>query len=311
MLAGESAIAVCGDGVDDAAARNSMSRYGQASQWFDSAQAMFESFKPEIVSVGAVYGHNGTMVAMALRHGAKVVSDKPIAATWKQFEELQSLAAESGAVVLTEFDLRVRPAFRAARAAVVRGAVGTPILVTSQKSYRFNTRPAWYANRIDYGGTVLWIASHGLDAAEFVSGRRIAEVTGVQGNLSRPSLGSFEDHVLLSFQFAGGGSGASHADFLRPGKAATHGDDRIRVAGTHGLVEVREDRCWLTTHESELHEITSEGGGRTIAQELWRALNGQSECFSTGESLRTAAMLLRCRDAADTRTWVRVGASPD
>ena len=48
------------------------------------------------------------------------------------------------------------------------------------------------------------------------------------------------DDTVSLFEFAGGATGIVHADFLRPAKAPTHGDDRLRVVGGTGTIEVRD-----------------------------------------------------------------------
>ena len=128
--------------------------------------------------------------------------------------------------------------------------------MSAQKSYRYGSRPSWYADRDIYGGTLLWVASHGIDAIRYVSGLELTHVTGHHGNLSHPELGSFEDHVSVLYQAKDGATALAHADFSRPKEAATHGDDRIRVAGSEGVVELRSARTYLTTNTAPEKDIT-------------------------------------------------------
>jgi predicted dehydrogenase len=283
-------IAVAGDGHDDAAARRLSEALG--GQWFDDAKRMLDSFKPDIVSVGAVYGFNGDWAAEALERDIPTVSDKPVAASWQQFERLQSLAGGTKAkrILLTEFDFRSRAPFQAAREAVRAGKIGKPILVTGQKSYRFGTRPPWYTDRASYGGTLLWVASHAVDAIPFVTGQRLVRAIGHGGNLSRPDYASMEDHVAAMFVLSNGGTAIVHADFLRPVAAATHGDDRLRVAGSEGV-------------------LTDQVQSRPMHEELLSALQGHpSEFFSTAQSIATARLLLRVREAVDESRWIELDA---
>ncbi len=289
------------DGVDGEAARAAAGRRFGDVPFFDDYRAALDELRPDVVNIGAVYAHNGAVVRAALERGAKVVSDKPIAATWAQLEGIEAFCrSHAETVLLTEFDLRARPAFRAAKRAVERGWIGEPVLATAQKSYRFGeARPWFYRQREHYGGTLLWIASHGLDLAWYVTGQPLTDAAGRQGNLSRPDYASMEDHVTVCCGLANGGTALVHADFLRPAKAASHGDDRIRVAGSAGLVEVRDGRCALTTHEAEATEITAEGEGPGVADELLRALDGEPATYSTAASLYMARVLLQAQDAVD------------
>jgi predicted dehydrogenase len=275
---------------------------------FDDPIQMLDQFKPDVLSVGAIFGQNGDFVFEALRRGIGVVSDKPIAATWEQLDRIRAAAKQSGRSVLTEFDFRSRREFRAARELVRGGQIGAPVLVTAQKSYRFGTRPGWYADRALYGGTMLWIASHAIDAIAFTTEKKFRRVIGQQGNLSQPGFGSMEDHCTALFELEGGATGLVHADYLRPAGAPTHGDDRLRIAGTKGVAEVRGGRCIFIDRDGE-RDVTESVSVQPIHLELLAALRGEDrDLYSTEKSLEMAATLLHARDAADARTWVECSA---
>ena len=279
-----------------------------AVQKYPDAAALLDEFKPDAVSVGGIYGRNGELVALALERGLPIVSDKPIATTRAQLERLRELSRDGRRILLTEFDFRSRATFRAARQAVRDGRIGQPVLATAQKSYRFATRPDWYRDRHLYGGTMLWVASHGIDAVRFVTGREIVAAVGRAGNVSRSQFGSMEEYVTVLLELEGDGTGVVHADYYRPDKTPTHGDDRLRVAGTKGVVEVREGQCLLLGEDGVEQDITDTVKARPMHVELLAALRGEaSELFNTQASLEMAEILLCCRDAADTQSWVPCG----
>ncbi len=293
-------IAVAGDGYDNAKAQ-AFSRSLPNARWFPSAEAMFDEFRPTAISVGTLYGYNSDFIAMALERNLPTVSDKPIAATWDQYRRLQSLTRDPRRIILTEFDFRCRPDFCAAKKAVEQGLIGDIALAVVQKSYRFGTRPDWYKDRQAYGGTLLWIASHGVDVIPFTTGLHFKKVTGFQGNVTRPDFGpSFEDHCIATFKLSNGGSAVVHADYSRPQQAPTHGDDRLRLAGSKGVVEVRGERCFLTTHDHPEQDITDQTIPLPIHKELLLALEGRSEKYNTPSSMVLAEILLHARDALDT-----------
>jgi predicted dehydrogenase len=303
---GDHDIAVGGDGHDDAASE----RFATAlkAKWFADGRQLLDTFKPDVLSIGAVYAFNGDWAAEALARDIPTVTDKPIAVTWAQLDRLRELARQHpNRILLTEFDFRARPEFRAARQIVRAGRIGTPILITAQKSYRFGTRPAWYSDRDSYGGTFLWIASHAVDVIPFITGQSLVRGIGQGGNLSQPTYGSMEDHVAGLFELSGGGTALIHADFLRPAAAATHGDDRLRIAGSAGLLEISGGRCRVTTPEQGETDVTDEVSARPMHAELIDALLGNpSELFSTTQSLESAAILLRAREAVDRGHWVKL-----
>ncbi len=293
-------VAVASDGFDAPAAQQlveNLTILGKsAPRWFDSPQQMFDEFAPDVVSIGAVYAHNGTLVAQALERDVAVVCDKPIAANWAQLERLRELTNGNARVLLTEFPFRCQREFRAARQAVQSGQIGEVVLASAQKSYRVGTsRPAWYARREDYPGTLFWVASHGVDAIHFCGGVPFAGALSVGGNLSRPEYGAMEDHVVALLDLKNGGHALVHADFLRPAGAPSHGDDRLRIAGTLGVVEVRGGRCLLIGEQGE-SDITDSVEVRPIEEELLAAIRGETSVYSTAESLLIAKVLLRAHD---------------
>ena len=295
----ERPVPIAGDGIDDEKAKEFGATLGDV-RWFDDARDMLDTTGPDVVSIGAVYARNGEWAAADLERGIAVVSDKPVAASWEALARLKTLTEGTEHLLLTEFPFRARPEFRAARAVVADGLIGEVVLATAQKSYRFGTRPAWYADRSLYGGTLLWIASHGIDVLRFTTGQRLRPLSGRQGNVSQPGYPTMEDHVVCTFALEGGGSGLVHADFLRPTSARTHGDDRLRLAGSHGIIEVRDGRCLLTTHGQPETDITDTVPAVPVHRALLAALaSGGDEYYSTGASLEMAELLLQARDVAD------------
>lgn len=296
-------VAVAGDGHDTPAAQN-FAALLENPPWFESPPQLFDEFRPDVISLGGVLGYNGDIAASALERDIAVVCDKPVAATWEQLARLREVTQNTNRVLLTEFPFRSRAEFRAARQAVQDGLVGEVMLASAQKSYRFGaSRPPWYANRAEYTGTMLWVASHGIDVVEFCGGQPLGRVVGASGNLSRPEYGTMEEFCVAMFELGNGGTGLVHADFLRPQNAPSHGDDRLRIAGGRGVVEVQAGRCLLISGDAPEQDITDSVTVRPVHLELLAGTRGESEFYSTVQSLATAENLLRARDAADERAW--------
>lgn len=300
------AVAVAGDGVDDPRAEDYCRQLGRA-EWFSDGRKMLEQFRPDVVNVAGVYGTNARWIVEALRAGIPVVSEKPIATSWEELAAIQAVLAEKGGHLFTEFTFRCLASLRSARQAIQAGRIGEIALITGQKSYRFGkTRPAWYADRSLYGGTILWVASHAIDAAWYCSGLKFREVTGLQGNLSKPAYGSMEDHTASLFRLENGATCVIHADFLRPEAAPTHGDDRLRFAGSTGIIEATPTSARLLSEAEGEVDITNEVAVPPFHTEVLRALRGESSHLSTEDSLYMAGVLLSARDAADHHNWVHI-----
>lgn len=294
-------FAVASDGIDPPAAKRLATQLG-VKTWFDEPGELLKRFRPDVVNIGAVYAHNADRIAEALECDIPVVSDKPIATSWTQLERLSELLAGTDRKLITELPFRAQPEFRAAREAVTRRQIGKVALVTAQKSYRLGQRPNWYADRNAYGGTMLWVASHGIDAINYTTGLSVLRVAARHGNLTKPAYGSMEDHCIVMLEMEGGVIGIVHADYLRAASANTHGDDRLRVAGGNGVLEVRDDRCLLDDGTQAGVDITAWGQGPPIHDVLLDAvITGKNPDYCSARSLELARLLLTCRDAADQR----------
>jgi len=137
-------------------------------------------------------------------------------------------------------DMRALPIFQAARNAVQQGMLGEPILISSQKSYKYGPeRPWFYKERKTYGGTIPWVGIHALDYMRWVSGQEYAQVAGFEGTrrTRRPRVVRITPGCC--FQLANGGTATCHLDFLRRkplhawGRPPSHRRERRR-AGSPG-----------------------------------------------------------------------------
>jgi hypothetical protein len=116
-----------------------------------------------------------------------------------------------------------------------------------------------------------------------------------------------EDHCAALFELEGGATGIAHADYYRPDKSKVHGDDRLRVAGSKGVVEVRDAKCVLLGEDGVELDVTKLVATKPIYQELFAAARGESDdLYSTAASMEVAAVLLTARDAADHQDWRKI-----
>jgi predicted dehydrogenase len=205
--------------------------------------------------------------------------------------------------------MRGLPIFQTARQAVRQGAIGEPILLSSQKSYQFGSdRPWYYQQRKTYGGTIPWVGIHSLDYMRWVSGQEYAAVAAFEGNKAHPQTPGCEDHAGLLFRLANGGTATCHLDFLRPRLAPTHGDDRLRIAGSEGVIEARDldNRVNLIGNLGKVGDLPLAPPVDLFATFI-AALRGEGEpLVSADDAFAITRICLRARDAADTGTWVNL-----
>lgn len=304
-------VAIAADGHDEFAKKYLESAVGKDVPYFENYRKMLREVKPDVVSIGSQPARNARVVLDALERGMHVVSDKPIANNARELARIRAaLETKPGLHLLTEFTMRVQPPWMAMREAVRGGKIGDVALLFAQKSYRFRkSRPDWYKSRKSYPGTLIFAGSHMIDMAWWVTGLKYARVQGgLSGNIAKPEYLEFDDHAAALFELQNGAAAAMTMDFLRPEAAPTHGDDRMRIAGSKGVIEVLDDRCTLITHDQPPHELAAgPHDGPLAARELIETLRGRGQgVFSTADSLYIAEVLLKARQSADTGRTVRI-----
>ncbi len=120
-------------------------------------------------------------VTQALAAGKHVVCEKPLALTSEQSAELAELAARSGLVHCTNFNIRFYPQVHQARALVAEGALGAVWNVHGGYLQDWLLLPTDWNWRLEpeKGGdlrAVADIGSHWLDLVQFVTGTRVASL---------------------------------------------------------------------------------------------------------------------------------------
>jgi predicted dehydrogenase len=116
-----------------------------------------------------------------VRAGKHVISEKPLAVSSEQSQELVDAAQEAGVVTATNFNYRSYPIIRHVREMVQSGKLGNPLLIHGQYIQDWLLFASDYNWRLDseQGGAsraVADIGSHWCDLVQFVSGRRIESV---------------------------------------------------------------------------------------------------------------------------------------
>jgi predicted dehydrogenase len=136
--------------------------------------------------------------------------------------------------------MRYDPPYLAMKRIVDSGEVGEVCQIDAQKSYQLGRRPAWQLQTKAYGSTILWVGIHMIDLMMFTSGCSFRQVASMQGHVAFPELRDMQNVTASVFRLDNGGTATLRMDYLRPATVQGHGDDRLRLAGTKGVVEYQE-----------------------------------------------------------------------
>lgn len=274
---------------------------------YDHFEQMLEKEELDVVGVCLPYYRNAEASIAAARRGAHVISEKPVATTLDDLAALKKAVAQAKVRLTSLMNMRCMPPYRVARKAVQDGLIGEPILLTSQKSYRFGSgRPWFYKDLKTYGGTIPWAGIHSIDYMRWTSGRKYLRISAWHGNKSHPEYPGFQDHAGVLLKLDNGGTAMTNLDYLRPETAPTHGDDRLRIAGSEGVLEVMGA-------ENRVQVITAAGGPRQLdlpepvdffADFLGELAGRKEHLISQEDAFRLTEVCLKARDAAESGKWI-------
>ncbi len=198
---------------------------------------MLDAEELDVVGVCNPNGPRARAVVECCRRGLHVAAEKPLALTRADLDAVRDARRESGVGLAMLLPMRYSSPYLAVKRVVDNGEIGEVCQMASQKSYKAGNRPAWQRNRETYGGTIPWIGIHMIDLMRWASGREFRKVFSRTARIAYPELGDMENVTASLFTLDNGGLATLRMDYLRPAKAETHGDDRIRIAGTKGIVE--------------------------------------------------------------------------
>ncbi len=272
--------------------------------YYDDYRRMLDREKPDLAVVAPFFFLQSRIACECLDRGIHVFVEKPMAVSLEQLERLRRSYAAGRASLCPMLAYRYHPAFHAAWRAIKDGLVGEPLLITAQKSYKLGTRHPMYTHRATYGGTIPWVAIHGIDWIHWFSGGRMSEVTAAHTTGGNHGHGEMESSGSCLFRLAYGGSATLSFDYFRPGGAPTHGDDRVRVAGEKGVVEIVNGEPVLLSHDAPPRRLEKEEP-LSLFQEFVRSIeDGTPMRITTDDAFEVSEVALRAREAADTRAPV-------
>jgi predicted dehydrogenase len=274
---------------------------------YKSYQEMFVKERLDVVGTCLPFTLNAFASIAAAKSGIHVMSEKPLATELEHLTQLERILDQTGIQVSAMLDMRLDPEIRTIQDAISRGLIGEPILATAQKSYKFgNSRPWFYKKLETYGGTIPWIGIHAVDYIMYATGLGITQAAAMQSNKSLSDYPGTEDNAGMLLKLSNGGTAVVTLDYLRPETASSHGDDRLRVVGSKGVVEMRGGKVELITRDQPAAEMPLLPAGSIFA-DFVAYLRGQSApVLSPREAIAATRVCLLARQAAHERRIVAI-----
>lgn len=236
-----------------------------------------------------------------LERNVHIVAEKPLATNLDDLKRLQSALPRSKSRLTMLLTMRHEAKYVKMRELVQSGAIGQICLATAQKSYRLGERSDWFKSRKRLGGIIPYIGIHALDLIRWVGGQDFTQVAAFHGRIGKEQMGETENHASLALQLANGGSATARLDYLRPEPAPTHGDDRLRLAGTEGVLEARGDEpeLLLVTGKKPPEKVNCPPTSNLFVDFVNAIQANRESRIPAADCLYATEVVLHARDAAD------------
>jgi predicted dehydrogenase len=270
---------------------------------YNDARQMLETERLDVVQVCARSDRIPYWARLCLERGLPVMAEKPLAMDLSTLEALFHLARKTKLALVPMHTMRGDPALAAVRRAVRGGEVGEPLLSFSQKTYKWGKdRSDAYRSRKTFAGIAPWVGIHAFDWLHAILGDVFTSVQGREGATARPDYPACASQAAFVLSMENGGVAAVTLDYLRPESAPTHGDERLRIAGSRGVIETA-----LVDRKVTL--ITADRVPRTLPlhpepdlfTQFARSLRGDAPPpLTLHEACRITEIALKAQQAADS-----------
>jgi predicted dehydrogenase len=270
---------------------------------YDDARKMLDRERLDVVQVCARNDRIPVWAHLGLERGLPVMAEKPLAMDLPTLEGLFHTAQKTKTALVPMHTMRSVPELAAVRQAIRAGEIGEPMISFSQKSYKWGqTRPDSYRSRATFPGLAPWVGIHAFDWLHWILGDRFIEVLGREGTTARPDVPACGSQAAFVLTMQNGGVAVITLDYLRPEAGPTHGDERLRIAGSRGVIETAlvEKKVTLITAENRPRSLTLTPQTDLFTQ-FARSLRGEAPPpLTLHEAGRITEIAIKAQQAADT-----------
>lgn len=172
-------VAAC---EEDAATRQALAARTDLQITHERLDTMLAEVACDVVAVGDTYARHGPLILRLLAAGKHVLVDKPVCITLAELDAIEQRLQESGLKLGCMLDMRDTPQMLGLRAMLRSGRIGEihAISFGGQHPLLLGTRPAWYFEPGQHGGTINDIAIHAIDALPWLTGLDFTQINAAR-----------------------------------------------------------------------------------------------------------------------------------
>ncbi|HTM49629.1 MAG TPA: Gfo/Idh/MocA family oxidoreductase [Bryobacteraceae bacterium] len=276
-------------------------RYGDYRQ-------MLEKEQLDVVGIGGPNHLRSAVILACAARKVHIAAEKPLAIERADLERVREAVRQSQVHLTMFLPMRFSSPYLAMKQVVDSGEIGEIAQIDAQKSYKLGERASWMLKHETYGGTIPYIGVHMVDLMRWISGRDFVEAVSLQNRVGYPEYGQMENTTGTLFRLDNGGVGVLHMDYLRPLTAVTHGDDRLRIAGTKGVVEYQQSTgVTVISGKQKARTITDLPPTRSLFLDFLDSVYNQKPAgLPLADIYRVNEIVLGAREAAEKGAFVKL-----
>ena len=202
-------------------------------KYFDNPDTMLSQVDCDAVYIGTPVACHYDQAMLALKYGANVFMEKPIAMNAELGAELVSAFKKAGKQLTIGYMMKYHNLHKKAKALVKRGGIGQVTDVRLQFSCWYpDIKGAWRQNKsLGGGGALMDLGVHCIELIEFVLGEGIVDVKGYTSTITFSY--EVEDSAVMIFKTKSGALGHIDVNFNIPDSAS---ESKMELYGTDGYI---------------------------------------------------------------------------
>jgi predicted dehydrogenase len=299
-------VAVC---EEDPQTRERLASVGTINTTHSNFQDMLSQVQFDLLVVGDVFAKRGGQIIAALQAGKHVLSDKPLCTDLDELERIESLAEQHCLAVGAVLELRDSGTFRSTRELIKAGTIGEvhTIFFSGQHPVLLGSRPAWYFEAGNHGGTLNDLAIHGIDILQRITGKRFREIVAARcWNAGLRRHPQFRNAGQLMMVMEGGCGVLGDVSYISPDgfRYALPQYWRFTFWGERGMLEMglNEPKIRIYSASAEQPELFEPAPDRVggYLDDLLDAVRGQRDLYDP-QLVSATRICLKVQEAADRK----------
>lgn len=210
----------------------------EAIRRYSSFTEMYDTEKPELVSIALPSSLHAEAALEAIKRGINVIIEKPMAMSIKDADEIIRLSRKHNVKVAACHQNRFNIAVQEMRGALEKGRFGTlsnaAITVRWDRGKAYYDQADWRGKFESDGGTLMNQCIHGIDLLRWMCGDELVRVYGATRRTLHPYIEA-EDVGVAVLEFANGVIATLEGTVNVPGGNL---EEHLTLIGSGGVVKL-------------------------------------------------------------------------